>query len=1141
MNARRHGLLLLGILVLAFFLEIYSVHAFTPRQQEAPETPPPDDRPKPPTALNTASPVSNPSPPPGTLGIARFHLDRYAAEPLEKAVADIVKTFNALLKSFVRLPATMGLATPLQVVQNTPRNKTVEIFEPDGYPPEPWSRLKQVTSTEYVYETAWGEYRFSKTLPIFQYFSHEEGYCRLFDEEGETCLDFYSNRPYNTTSVFWLLLGGSYGLPAGYTVWRADDTVFQSEARVTRQPSTYAMRMTWNFTHSRYGPKITVEVWKVSGPTRDFQVVWAGLARGVVDALGLDVGSLGGVDTPLGMRTGLRLSFQEGLPDTWRQYLRVDWGDEGPAETWLANVSVLGLSFYGWLVRYGVNDALIDPSVNVFGPNTVDPGFTTTGEKTLLTMNTTLPSGGNNIILVSYVAFTDTAARGTFRIYKGSTLLYETRILGEYFTSTRTRPFHHLLTAVDSAPAGNDSYSFRINITTAGATTGAVHVQGMVIKADTAVWGYNTTAVNIAAGGTGTVTSINTSFPSGSKVTVVATVYAAAATTTAGNYLVGAGNIKLKSDATVVSSNQFNIGSNLNTRPLRASLIYLDTPALNSQTYSIEITNGSTVAQDCYAEIIAFDVTDAEFLDTASVAVSTSQTTVGNLSTTLSGDVAVIALVAAERTATNDGDTFAANAVVLQKDNSSTDQVSNLVTWYIFRTSYNARSGVLPLFRYDTGVSNPSYQVKMTAFGGSPNGEAKIMAFTMAAAGQQFTVSLSETLTASDVLARIPNYVRVLAETLTASDSLGRLQTLARTMAETLTVSDTVARIPNYIRLITETLTASDTANRILTFVRSLSEAMTASDTLARTPSYIRLIAETLTASDTLARQQALTRLVTDSLTASDTISRFQGFVRNMAETVSVSDTVARQLLLIRTMAETLTAADNIARIPTYVVTIAETLTASDTLSRTVTFVRDLAETMTASDTLSRVPTFVRNLSEALTASDSLARAAAYVRTIAETLGITSSASTAFPGAAIIALAETILIAESLQVIRIPAQPTPPPGPSGPPIQIPLPTPQQVFPVGLAVVLGVVFAGAVYGVQRRRSMGAVMGRATQRRPTLRGLEMPELKLRGFRLGGFKLKGLKTRRPRLRGFRLGMRRWRAGRMPRRRRWRDSLGE
>jgi hypothetical protein len=244
------------------------------------------------------------------------------------------------------------------------------------------------------------------------------------------------------------------------------------------------------------------------------------------------------------------------------------------------------------------------------------------------------------------------AARGTFRIYKGSTLLYETKITGEYFTYTRTRPFHHLLIAVDNSPAGNDSYSFRINVTTAASSSASVHVQGMVIKADTAVWGYNTTAVNIASGGTGTVTSINANFSSGSKVAIIATVYAGAATTTGGDYLVGAGNIKLKSGTTVVSSNQFNIGSYRDIYPLRASLIYLDTPTSDSQTYSVEITNGSTQAHNCFAEIVAFDVTDAAFLDTGSVAVGTSQTTVGNLSTTLSGDVAVIALAAAERTAT---------------------------------------------------------------------------------------------------------------------------------------------------------------------------------------------------------------------------------------------------------------------------------------------------------------------------------------------------------------------------------------------------------------------------------------------------------------------------------------------------------
>jgi hypothetical protein len=142
-------------------------------------------------------------------------------------------------------------------------------------------------------------------------------------------------------------------------------------------------------------------------------------------------------------------------------------------------------------------------AAQVFGPNTVNPGLHHYRGEDFADDGYTLPSGGKNIILVSYAGYTSLDARGVFRIYKGSTLLYETKISGEYFTETRTRPFHHLLIAVDSSPAGNDSYSFRINVTTAASSSASVHVQGMVIKADTAVWGYNTTAVNIASGWNG--------------------------------------------------------------------------------------------------------------------------------------------------------------------------------------------------------------------------------------------------------------------------------------------------------------------------------------------------------------------------------------------------------------------------------------------------------------------------------------------------------------------------------------------------------------------------------------------------------------------------------------------------------------
>jgi hypothetical protein len=370
-------------------------------------------------------------------------------------------------------------------------------------------------------------------------------------------------------------------------------------------------------------------------------------------------------------------------------------------------------------------------AAQVFGPTTVDPGFTSTGEKTLLTMSTTLPAGGRNVIIVSFVkeGNLNIAALGTYRIYKGSTLLYET--LGtQYFSYFGTRAMHVLLVAVDNSPVGNDTYHFRINITSAGASTAAIHVQGIVIKADDAVWRYNASTVTISAGATATVTSISTSFPANSKAAAIAVVFAYHSTT--GDYILNAGNIKLKLGGTVISSNEFGTGAYSNQVHLCVSLGWLGPVPASSQTWSVEITNNTSVSFIAYAIIAAFTVVDGAFLDTGSVPLTSgSQVTVGSLSTTLTGDVAVIALAAAENTTSMTVTAFNAGDVVLQRNHSTTGQISNLTSWRIWQTTYDGRSGVLPLFSLDRGVSNPSYQVKMTARASGINGEAKILAFTL--------------------------------------------------------------------------------------------------------------------------------------------------------------------------------------------------------------------------------------------------------------------------------------------------------------------------------------------------------------------------------------------------------------------------
>jgi len=373
-------------------------------------------------------------------------------------------------------------------------------------------------------------------------------------------------------------------------------------------------------------------------------------------------------------------------------------------------------------------------AAQVFGPVTVNPGFNTTGEKTLLTMNTTLPAGGKNVIIATYLDTTGAGngGGGTFRIKKDTTILYETKISPEAFLWYSLYPA--TIIAIDDAPAGNDTYTFTANVTTAASSSAAVHVQAIVIKADDAVYAANSTAVSVANGQTATVLSLNTNFPSGSKVVVIGVLHALSSGNRDNH--ISAGNIRLKAGTTVVASNQFKIGSWGAASglyfPLYCPLVFFHTVE-GPVTYSIEIYNDSGYTHSCYAMLVAFTVSDGAFLDTGSVAlVNGSQVTVGNLATALQGDVAAIAFAAAENTTGSAVRVFYANDIVFQKDNSVTGQIANQVDWWLWHNGNWVRAGIASFFRFDTNVTNPSYQIKMTARANGINGEAKIVAFTVA-------------------------------------------------------------------------------------------------------------------------------------------------------------------------------------------------------------------------------------------------------------------------------------------------------------------------------------------------------------------------------------------------------------------------
>ena len=635
-------------------------------------------------------------------------------------------------------------------------------------------------------------------------------------------------------------------------------------------------------------------------------------------------------------------------------------------------------------------------AAQVFGPITIDPDFTTTGEKTLLTMNTTLPAGGKNVIIVSIMwnNVIDITAKGTLKIYKGSTLLYGSAMTA-YLNYSGPRSYPAMLIAVDSDPNGNDSYSFVLSITTAGTTTGVVHVQGIVIKTDDAVWRYNTTAVSVVPGDIVTITSISTAFTAGSKVAIIATVYGGTPSTALIN--ISGGSIKIKSGTTVISSNQSPLAAMSSDSLFWTNLIAFETTASSNQTYSVEFTNSSSpYVVNSFAEIVAFSISDGVFLDTDLVGLSNGvQVTVGNLSTTLTGNVVVIGLAAVENMKVSPATGFNAGDVVLQLNNSATGQMSNLVGWSIGRYSDVGRSGVLPLFRIDIGVTNPSYQIKMTARADKLYGEAKILAFVLFT-GLEIKKVFGETVREIEGTMFGRRRFRISGEIV----RLGELGQVAR----------------NLVRRSLESINLIESVVRSRIWVRIIGESEGVSEEFRGLRSRFRHVSESLGVSEASARIRRLFRVVAENVSLSEAISRARIMARVVGEVVRSLEAAIRARIIARVANEVaqITEALNSAR--GKALSFVEGLRISEAVRHVRIIVRSASEQMRISEALSKAVTFVKVLGEALDLSEAFKAGRDRFRSVGESLGV-SELAVSFKGAVRV-VGEALNLGELSQVMR---------------------------------------------------------------------------------------------------------------------------
>ncbi|MEM2066744.1 MAG: hypothetical protein QXH59_09700, partial [Candidatus Caldarchaeum sp.] len=478
--------------------------------------------------------------------------------------------------------------------------RTMQVFEAVEIDPVGWSRLVD-EGGRYVWVTRWGNYSIEKNMPM---------YVRYVFKTPFTTLNL------NATAGYSVEVLGLEVRPVSAKITHVDDYNLEYVLDYV----LFRLNVKWRFSPGYPGSKAWIE-----GSAVLFRIVFR------VDGLE------GGEEI---VNDGVL--YRYGTGDSW---LNIDFSEEysrgGRVE--------LHRSTYGILARFDFWKKNVDPYFYVVAPRTVTVDWGTTGDKTLLQITDNLPAG-NKIVLfaLGWDSASNIAAQGYLKIVSGgNTLVQEgiTHVLNS--GGMRAKPV--MLFAYHANAPANAQYTFIATVTTTAAGFSMLHVQGMVIwlGSESAFFttGFNT---NIAAGATVTLATVNTNFPAGSKVVVLAYVQMGVTSTTGGHRIYQAGNIRILKDSTIVSQNQFQVGTFVNTQPACVSLSYLDTPTSDNPSYSIQVYNSLSATSQAWGEIIAFKVSDGAFLDTEAVSLTSgSQTTVGSLSFSFSGEAGVIALAAA--------------------------------------------------------------------------------------------------------------------------------------------------------------------------------------------------------------------------------------------------------------------------------------------------------------------------------------------------------------------------------------------------------------------------------------------------------------------------------------------------------------
>ena len=199
-------------------------------------------------------------------------------------------------------------------------------------------------STHYVYVTDWGNYSFSKAMPYV---------CRYTYRNGKEMVSF---------STFWINTS-SMLVPLNPTVLVANNTHFQISVEAYRLTTKMAtLTQTWSFNRVDR-PKISVSLVKTANwNLGDFNIFWVVAGYQYVKQNETSTNSCNRTMTYWKKDVKVEMGNTVDV-SSWRDWLIVDWSDEGLADVRYGQFSIFGYSLTVVKVDFSVNDGKIDPYV----------------------------------------------------------------------------------------------------------------------------------------------------------------------------------------------------------------------------------------------------------------------------------------------------------------------------------------------------------------------------------------------------------------------------------------------------------------------------------------------------------------------------------------------------------------------------------------------------------------------------------------------------------------------------------------------------------------------------------------------------------------------------------------------------------